>query len=115
MFLADEGVDKPIVIALRNAGFVSYVLETNPAADDDFILALSYSQNRILITQDKDFGELVYRLHKVHYGVVLIRLTGYSSEIKAETVTSIIVEHQSKLTEAFSVIQPNLIRIRKHM
>ena len=71
--LADEGVDRPIVNSLRNAGFdVSYILETNQGAEDDFILSTAYSQKRILITQDKDFGELVYRLEQAHYGVILI-------------------------------------------
>ena len=65
--LADEGIDKPIVDALRNAGFnVVYILETNPGVDDDFILSLADAEKRIVITQDKDFGELVFRLKRVH-------------------------------------------------
>ena len=78
--IADEGVDKPIVDALRISGFdVQYILETNQGADDEFILHLAKSEQRILVTQDKDFGELVYRLKKAHFGVVLIRLNGYLS------------------------------------
>lgn len=112
--LADEGVDKPIVNAVRNAGFdVSYILETNQGAEDDFILALAYAQKRILITQDKDFGELIYRLKQAHYGVILIRLQGYAPELKAKITTSLLLDHESELTEAFTVIQPNAIRIRK--
>ncbi len=58
--VADEGVDKPIVDALRNAGFdVQYILETHRGAEDDRILAIANIQQRILLTQDKDFGELV--------------------------------------------------------
>jgi len=113
-FIADEGVDKPIVDALRNAGFnVTYILETNPGADDDFILTLSYDQKRILITQDKDFGELVYRLKQAHYGVILIRLQGYAPGLKATVTTSLLLKHASELAGAFTVIQPNAIRIRK--
>lgn len=112
--LADEGVDKPIVDALRKAGFdVGYILEKNQGAADDFILALAYSEKRILITQDKDFGELVYRLKQAHYGVVLIRLLGYTPELKAEITKSLLLDHKNELTEAFTVIQPNAIRIRK--
>ena len=116
IFLADEGVDKPIVTALRSAGFdVVYILETHPAANDDFILALAHSQKRVLITQDKDFGELVYRLKQVHYGVILIRLQGFSSKVKAEITTSVIIKYQSELIGAFTVIQYNGVRIRKPM
>ncbi len=73
--IADEGADKPIVDALRNAGpDVLYILETNKGAEDDMILMMANTQKRVLITQDKDFGELVYRLKQSHFGVVLIRL-----------------------------------------
>lgn len=75
--LADEGVDKPIVDALRGSGFdVMYILETNRGAEDNLILNIAEAQQRILITQDKDFGELVYRLKYAHFGIILIRITG---------------------------------------
>lgn len=112
--LADEGIDKPIVDALRNAGFnIIYILETNQGAGDDFILSLANTKKRILITQDKDFGELVYRLKQAHYGVILIRLHGYSADVKAEITTSVLLKHKNELAKAFTVIQPNAIRIRK--
>ena len=76
-FIADEGVDAPIVSALRNKGYdVVYILELSPGKHDDIILNEANSQNRILLTQDKDFGELVFRLRQIHSGVVLIRLHG---------------------------------------
>ena len=76
--IADEGVDKPIVDTLRQVGFdVLYVLETHRGADDDVVLSLANNSQRVLLTQYKDFGELVYRLKQAHFGVVLIRLEGY--------------------------------------
>ena len=58
--LADEGIDKPIVDLLRSNGFdIIYILETNQGADDEFILTMANDDKRILLTQDKDFGELV--------------------------------------------------------
>jgi predicted nuclease of predicted toxin-antitoxin system len=57
--LADEGVDKPIIDALRRFGIdVKYILETNQAAKDNYILNMANEEKRILVTQDKDFGEL---------------------------------------------------------
>lgn len=112
--MADEGVDKPIVDALRRCGFdVNYILESYQGADDDFILKLANEQQRILLTQDKDFGELVFRVKSAHFGVVLIRLNGYSSVDKADIVTKLLLIHQMELINAFTVIQPNAIRIRK--
>jgi len=112
--VADEGVDKPIVDRLRNAGFdILYIPETNQGADDEFILRLANDQYRILITQDKDFGELVFRLKNVHYGVVLIRLNGYTPNHKATIIEKVFLLHQDELINAFTVIQPNAIRIRK--
>jgi predicted nuclease of predicted toxin-antitoxin system len=112
--MADEGVDKPIIDALRKAGFdVVYILESHQGADDDNILELANKQQRVLLTQDKDFGELVFRLKSTHYGVVLIRLNGYSALDKAKIVTNLFIIHQIELLNAFTVIQPNAIRIRK--
>ena len=113
-FLADEGVDKPIVTMLRNKGFdIDYILELIPGATDETVLELAYSQQRILITQDKDFGELVFRLHQPHHGIVLIRLEGYSPEFKAEIVTQFLKQHETEMLDGFTVIQPTAIRIRK--
>lgn len=112
--VADEGVDKPIVDALRSAGFdVLYILETNQGADDKFILSLANKEQRILLTQDKDFGELVFRLKMAHYGVILIRLYGYKPFDKAEIIVKLCLLHRDELINAFTVIQPNAIRIRK--
>ncbi len=113
-FLADEGVDKPIVTMLRDTGFdIDYILELIPGAADEAVLELAYSQQRILITQDKDFGELVFRLHQPHHGIVLIRLEGYIPEFKAKIVTQFLKQHEIEMTDGFTVIQPNAIRIRK--
>ena len=114
-FLADEGVDKPIVDLLRYSGFdIHYILETNQGAEDDEVLKIANEEGRILLTQDKDFGELVYRLRKVHLGIILIRLGTDTAIEKAKLVNSVLLEHGEKFLNAFTVIQVNAIRIRKH-
>lgn len=105
--IADEGVDKPIVDALRNSGFdVLYILETNRGAKDDMILELANSRQRVLLTQDKDFGELVYRLKQAHFGVVLIRLEGHSPQLKSEIILDVLTKYRGELIKSFTVIQP---------
>ena len=112
--IADEGVDKPVVDALRLSGFdVLYILELNQGARDEFILSLANQEQRILLTQDKDFGELVFRLKNAHFGVVLIRLNGYLSSEKADIVVQLFIKYRDELVRSFTVIQPNAIRIRK--
>ena len=113
-FLADEGVDQPIVDLLRSTGFdIHYVLETNRGADDDKVLQIANEESRVLLTQDKDFGEMVYRLQKTHLGIVLIRLKEQTATEKAELVNYVLVEYGDKLKKAFTVIQPTSLRIRK--
>ena len=67
----------------------------------------------ILLTADRDFGDLVFRQGQLTEGVVLIRLAGLPSTMKAELVSAIINQHAKELQQAFSVITPGSFRIRK--
>ncbi len=59
--LADEGIDRPIVDGLRQAGQdVVYVAELTPGLSDDVILDQANHDNAILVTSDNDFGELIF-------------------------------------------------------
>jgi predicted nuclease of predicted toxin-antitoxin system len=112
--LVDEGVDKPIVDLIRSSGFdVRYILETDRGINDDKVLQIANEEARILLTQDKDFGEMVFRLQKVHLGIILIRLGTTTSIEKARLVNYVLLEYGEKLINAFTVIQVNAIRIRK--
>ncbi len=113
-FLADESKDRQIVDALRNEGFnIGYVAEIEPSISDDAVLNPANKERALLITADKDFGELVFRLRRLSAGVILIRLAGLSPIKKTEIVTSIIKKHSNELIESFSVITPTGIRIRR--
>jgi predicted nuclease of predicted toxin-antitoxin system len=83
-FLADESVDRQIVERLRAEGHsVPSVAEMEPGISDEVVLSHANRESVILLTADKDFGEMVYRLHRVALGVVLIRLVGLSPPKKA--------------------------------
>lgn len=112
--LADESVDGPIVDRLRADGHsVDYVAELNPSIDDDAVLGRANRNQALLITADRDFGELVFRLGRIHSGVVLIRLAGLSSETKANTVSRVFAKNGDEMSSAFSVISPRRVRIRR--
>ena len=87
--LADESVDGPIVVYLRRAGYtVGYTAEMEPGVSDQAVLDRANREESLLLTADKDFGELVYRQRRLMFGVVLIRLEGLLPSEKAEVVTS---------------------------
>jgi predicted nuclease of predicted toxin-antitoxin system len=112
--VADEGVDRPIVERLRRDGHdVLYVAELSPSVPDDDVLEQANARNAVLLTADKDFGELVYRQRLVHAGVVLLRLAGLSNATKASLVAEVCRDRAVELVGAFSVIAPGQVRIRQ--
>jgi len=112
--LADENINQLIVDRLRNDGHrVWYVVEMEPGISDDEVLDLANQQNALLLTGDKDFGELVFRLGRVTSGVILIRLIGLSNEKKVTIIANAIAQYADQLPGAFTVIAPTTIRIRK--
>ena len=113
-FLADENVDKSIVDRLRKDGHtVLYVLEMEPSISDDDVIRQANQEFALLLTADKDFGELVFRQKHIVYGVVLFRLAGLSLQRKSEVVAAAIQVHADKLAHNFTVITSGAVRIRK--
>lgn len=112
--LADEGVDRMIVDKLREAGYeVLYIAEMDPGISDQVVLEKAQESGVLLVTCDKDFGELVFRQGLYAKGVVLLRLAGLSQSVKAEIVVNVFTQHGSEMEQAFSVISPGMVRIRR--
>jgi len=86
IFPADEGVDRQIVERLH-----------------------------ILITADKDFGDLVFRQQQASPGILLIRLLGLTPLTKASVVAAAIRDHGNELAGAFAVLTSGGIRIRRNL
>lgn len=113
IFLADAGVERLIVEFLRQAGHVvHYVAEMQPGIPDDIVLEMSSNVGALLLTADKDFGELVFRQNRLATGVILIRLAGLSSAEKATIVVDVIKRHASEVEGSFTVITRGAVRIR---
>ena len=73
--VADESVDYRAGLELRKHGYYVLAIEdSNKGSGDEIVLEISLKENSLLMTEDKGFGELVFRLNKAHIGVVLIRL-----------------------------------------
>ena len=113
--LADESVDKLIVDQLRRDGHdVLYVAEFDSGITDTEVLRRANLTRALLLTADKDFGELVFRRKLLSIrGVVLLRLAGLSSLRKAELVSKAFHERDHQFAKAFAVISPGRVRVRR--
>jgi predicted nuclease of predicted toxin-antitoxin system len=80
--------------------------------EDDAILQRANDSAAILITADKDFGELVFRHKRIHKGVVLMRLHGQSSQTRVDMMLTTVADFGDQLAGSFSVILPGVVRIR---
>lgn len=111
--IADEGVDAAIVARLRSDGHdVLHIADFAPGISDEAVLEIAKGEQRLLLTSDRDFGELMFRLRRAAFGILLVRLPGLSSEGKADHVAQAIYEHGDQMIAAFTVISPGLVRIR---
>ncbi|MDP2681528.1 MAG: DUF5615 family PIN-like protein [Deltaproteobacteria bacterium] len=112
-FLVDVGVGKKVEKYLAETGYdVKCVRNINPRAGDSDILHLAVKENRMVITMDKDFGELVYNSGKLHSGVLILRLEDANGDKKVETVKKILSEYSDKLYGKFCVFQGERLRIK---
>ena len=113
-FLLDVGVGKKVQNLLESRGFdVVSMLDIDRSATDESILNIAAAQNRMVVTMDKDFGELVFRSGQSHSGVLLLRLEDANGDEKAAIMELILEKHQTDLTRNFCVFQNNRLRIRR--
>ena len=111
-FLADESCDFNIVRALRAAEFdVLAVAEVIPRATDARVIELAAAEDRILLTEDKDFGQLVYASAEPSPGVVLMRFPARARQSLSAAMLELIRRRGERLREAFVVLQPGRVRI----
>jgi predicted nuclease of predicted toxin-antitoxin system len=110
-FLLDENADIRIVGYLRGLGH-DVTTMTNYGAPDEDVIALAHAEHRILITNDRDFGELVIRQHQLHSGVILFRLRSVTLAAKIAALDRVLNEHAEGLSQ-FLVVTEHGIRIRR--
>jgi predicted nuclease of predicted toxin-antitoxin system len=113
-FLADESCDFSIVRMLRQNGFdVKAIAEESPGITDLEVIGIAKQEGRILITEDKDFGELVYAHQRPHGGVIFIRYPSYAKTSIADVIDHLVKSKGETLVGCFVVVSPNKIRILK--
>ena len=111
ILVVDESVDREVVDYLRQQGHsITYIAETEPSLEDDFVLSLAVSKNTILVTADKDFGELIYRKGRV--SGVTPSTSSIDPNTKSYSLGQVIETHSDSLHNAFCVINEKQVRLR---
>lgn len=111
--LADENCDPITVAALRNAGHnVTTIRELAPGTSDEAVIELALNETRIVLTEDKGFGDLVYNRSHRSAGVILIRgFRASSPETKSIAVVDAVREHGNAISGKFVVVEPKGVRL----
>lgn len=111
-FLVDECTGTSVADWLKSLNFeVFSVFEQWRGASDDAILEKCQNESYILITSDKDFGEMVFRNQKVHNGIILVRCNPNIYSKRIEVLEKLLNNYPEKLARNFVVVSNELVRI----
>ena len=110
--VADESCAGAVIRALRSAGHdVLSIAESAKGSLDEEVIAQALDAERVLVTEDKDFGELVFARSRASAGVVLIRFHRRARKAKPGAVVEAIEKKGDRLPGSFTVITPGRVRI----
>jgi len=110
--VADESCDFAVVRALRSVGHdIIAIAEVSPRIGDQEVLRIARDDNRILLTEDTDFGELVYAEGLRNTGVVLFRFPSGVRGTIAAAALDVVNTIGAELASSFTVVQPGRIRV----
>jgi predicted nuclease of predicted toxin-antitoxin system len=111
--IANENVSRTVILALRERGHdVLSVKESMRGAGDEVVLARAQAERRLVVTHDKDFGELAFRLGlPASCGIVLLRLDGSDADQDNQRAIQGL-ESRQDWEGHFAVIEDQRIRIR---
>ncbi|HSE83383.1 MAG TPA: DUF5615 family PIN-like protein [Thermodesulfobacteriota bacterium] len=113
-FLVDVGVGKKVEQWLQKRGYdIRAVRDIDPSMEDRDIFNMAVTEARMVITMDKDFGELVYNSGLAHTGVLLLRLEDAKADEKVRIVENILKKYSDRLLNKFCVYQNGRLRIRE--
>lgn len=110
-FLVDESTGPSIARWLKDLGHdAASVYDESPGIDDSHVIRRAFDEKRILITNDKDFGEKVFREQWEHHGIVLLRLADERASNKREILGRLLRLHFDRLQDTFVVVTENQVR-----
>ena len=110
-FLVDECTGPKVAQWLRDQGHeVFSVYDEARGLDDSTILSKAFSENWILMTNDRDFGEKVFRELHPHRGVVFLRLSDERPASKIDAIRRLLESYADQLTDRFVVVTESQVR-----
>ncbi|MBI2760499.1 MAG: DUF5615 family PIN-like protein [Chloroflexi bacterium] len=111
-FLADHNLERRVAVTPRAEGHdVTVGVVDYPGTLPDFdVLALAARERRIVLTNDRDFGELVVRHRRPHAGVILFRMRAATAQLKIERLTVVMREYADQLDQ-YIVVTERRIRV----
>jgi predicted nuclease of predicted toxin-antitoxin system len=113
-FLVDESTGPAVARWLHDQGHTVFsVHDEAREIDDDQVIQKAFVENWILITNDKDFGEKVYREQRPHRGVALLRLDDERAASKIDVLQRLLASHAGRLTENFVVVTESRVRFAR--
>ncbi len=113
-FLVDESTGPFVARWLRGAGHEIFsVYEQARGMRDTAIIQKAFDENWILITNDKDFGEKVFRERYPHKGIVLLRLQDERAGVKVETLNRLLKSHADQLANNYVVVTEKRVRFAR--
>ena len=113
-FLVDECTGPSVAYQLRDNGHeVFSVYEDARGAEDDIILQKAFEENWVLITNDKDFGDKVFRNGRLHKGVILLRLENERAASKIKVLSRLLEKYIDRLPNAFVVVTEKQVPFAK--
>ena len=113
-FLVDESTGPAVASWLRAQGHeVFSVYDEARGMVDEAIIQKAFTERWILLTNDKDFGEKVYRDRHGHRGVILLRLTDERAVNKIETVRRVLATYAEQLADRFVVATETRVRFAR--
>src|SRR4051794_32424004 len=114
-FLLDENVDLPLADYLNEHEHDATAIASDytRSIKDQEVLQIAVAEGRILITYDKDFGELIYKQHLEHAGVIFFRLRDEDIPFKISRLEAVLTDHSEDLANAaYLVVTDKRIRVR---
>lgn len=113
-FLMDECTGPAVAEWLQAQGHeVFSVYDSARGMNDNDIVQKAFEENWILITNDKDFGDQIYREHKPHHGVILLWLDDERAKIKIQVLSQLLNSYADRLPEQFVVATEEKVRFAK--
>jgi predicted nuclease of predicted toxin-antitoxin system len=110
-FLVDECTGSTVARWLHDQGYEAFsVYDEARGISDDDVLQKALNENWILITNDKDFGDKIFREGSLHRGIIFLRLDNERATNKINKLQLLLENYADRLPEQFVVVTENKVR-----